>query len=35
VDMVWGGSGAGEEVWDVEQMEGGCGGREWNMECKK
>jgi hypothetical protein len=21
-------------VWDVEQLEGGCGGREWNMECK-
>jgi hypothetical protein len=23
-----------EEVWDVEQLEGGRGG-EWNMECKK
>jgi hypothetical protein len=22
-----------EEVWDVEQLEGGWGG--WNMECKK
>jgi hypothetical protein len=22
----------GEEVWDVEQLEGGWG--EWNMECK-
>jgi hypothetical protein len=20
---------------DVEQSEGGCGGGEWNMECKK
>jgi hypothetical protein len=26
----------GEEVWDVEQSEGGSGwGGEWNMECKK
>ena len=24
----------GEEVWYVEQLEGGWGGREWNMECK-
>jgi hypothetical protein len=24
-----------EEVWDVEQMEGGWGGGEQNMECKK
>jgi hypothetical protein len=40
---VWGGGGApremgcgGEEVWDVDQLEGGCGGGgEWNMECEK
>jgi hypothetical protein len=26
----------GEEVWDVEQLEGAWGrGREWNMEYKK
>jgi hypothetical protein len=35
----WGGgifieTGGGKEVWDVEQSEGGWGGREWNMECK-
>jgi hypothetical protein len=26
-----------EEVWDVEQMEGGWGGGcgEWNRKCKK
>jgi hypothetical protein len=24
-----------EEVWDVEQLEGGRGSGEWNMECKK
>jgi hypothetical protein len=29
VEMGWG----GEEVWDVEQTEGGWG--EWNMNCKK
>jgi hypothetical protein len=23
----------GEEVWDVEQLEGGLGG-EYNLECK-
>jgi hypothetical protein len=28
--MEWG----GEEVWDVEQLEGSWGSREWNMECK-
>jgi hypothetical protein len=28
METRWG----GEEVWDVE---GGCGGGEWNMECKK
>jgi hypothetical protein len=27
--------GCGEEMWDVEQLEDGWGGRgEWNMECK-
>ena len=25
----------GEDVWDVEQFEGGWGAGEWNMECKK
>jgi hypothetical protein len=29
--MGWG----GEEVWDVEQTEGGWGGGEWNIEYKK
>jgi hypothetical protein len=24
----------GKEMWDVEQMEGGWGGWEWNMEVK-
>jgi hypothetical protein len=24
----------GEEVWDVEQSDGGWGDREWNMEYK-
>ena len=41
-EVRWGGGGGihmemgscGEEVWDVEQTEGGCGGRQWNMECK-
>jgi hypothetical protein len=27
-------TGGGEEVWDVEQLEGGWEGGEWNMECK-
>jgi hypothetical protein len=31
MEMGWG----GEEIWDVEQTEGGKGGGEWNMECKK
>jgi hypothetical protein len=31
MEMGWG----GKEVWDVEQMEGGWGRGEWNMECKK
>jgi hypothetical protein len=31
VEIGWG----GEEVWDVEQLEGRYGCREWNMECKK
>jgi hypothetical protein len=26
---------SGEEVWDVRQLEGRRGEREWNMECKK
>jgi hypothetical protein len=29
--MGWG----GEEVWDVEQSEGGWGARKWNMEYKR
>jgi hypothetical protein len=29
MEMGW----DGEEVWDVEQSEGGW-GQEWNMECK-
>jgi hypothetical protein len=32
METGWG----GEEVWDVDQSEGGWGtSREWNMECKK
>jgi hypothetical protein len=33
VETGWG----GEEVWDVEQLEGGWwgGGQEWNLDCKK
>jgi hypothetical protein len=31
VETEW----VGEEVWNVEQSEYGCGDREWNMECKK
>jgi hypothetical protein len=31
VEMGWG----REEVWDMEQINGGWWGREWNMECKK
>jgi hypothetical protein len=31
MEKGWG----GEEVWDVEQVESGWGGRKWNMECKK
>jgi hypothetical protein len=30
VETGWG----REEVWDVEQSEGGWGSWEWNMECK-
>jgi hypothetical protein len=30
VETRWG----GEEVWDVEQSEGGWGDGEWNTECK-
>jgi hypothetical protein len=30
VGTGWG----GKEVWEVEQSEGGWGGK-WNMECKK
>jgi hypothetical protein len=26
-------TGGGEELWDVEQLEGGWG--QWNMKCKK
>jgi hypothetical protein len=34
---MWKQGWVGEEVWDVQQLEGGLGGgvvREWNMECK-
>jgi hypothetical protein len=31
VETGWG----GEEVWSMEQSEGGWGGGEWNIECKK
>ena len=34
----WGGGGERgleEEVWNVEQLEGGWEVGEWNMECKK
>jgi hypothetical protein len=30
MEMGW----SREEVWDGEQMEDGCSGRERNMECK-
>jgi hypothetical protein len=30
MEMGWG----GEVVWDVEQLEGGMWGGEWNIECK-
>ena len=34
LEVRWGGVGW-EEVWDVEQTEGGWEGGKWNMECKK
>jgi hypothetical protein len=31
LEFKWG----GDDVWDVEQSEGGWGAREWNLEYEK